>query len=142
MDSEILSSNPEPNWFQITQAIRNCDAVFLIITGGITRQEHTQNWVAFEVGVAAALDKPVIAVRAESNTTVAIPYVNHYYSYTSTNPPPHWEKRLDKQFWSSHFGLMIRAILSDRNHDSPFPRTTCHTCKSNYYYHGPEDPFR
>ena len=53
-----LASSKDPNWLQIKRWIQDSDAVLLIITGEIIRQEHTQNWIAFEVGIAAGCDPP------------------------------------------------------------------------------------
>jgi hypothetical protein len=58
INSDELSRSQKPHWEQIKDAIQESDAILLILTGGIIRRQHTQNWVAFEVGVAAGCNPP------------------------------------------------------------------------------------
>jgi hypothetical protein len=78
VNRELLSQSTAPHWEQIRDLIHQSDGVFLILTQGILEQEHTQNWVAFEVGVAAGHNPsiPVIAVRGEG-VTIPLPYLTH-----------------------------------------------------------------
>jgi hypothetical protein len=142
MDSDELLRNPQPHWLQIKHSILMSDAVFLILSGGIIRQEHTQNWVAFEVGVAAGCDppKPVIVIKGE-DVEMPIPYLNHYYSYSPTSPAPHWNES-DKEERENRFTNLIRPILGNPNHKPTFPQTTCSHCRLCYYYHGYEQVYR
>jgi hypothetical protein len=53
MDYEKWSRNDRPNWMWIKDEIQKSSALFLILTKNIVKNEYTQNWVAFEIGVAA-----------------------------------------------------------------------------------------
>jgi len=45
-------------------------------------RHYTQNWVTFEVGVAAGCNKPVLVLEEINNITdFPIPYVSDYYQY-------------------------------------------------------------
>ena len=55
--------------------------------------------------------KPVIAIKAEK-MELAIPYLTHYFSYSSTLPPSHL-KELDKTKWYGLFRVLMHSILSD-----------------------------
>jgi hypothetical protein len=142
IDGDELARNPEPHWLQIKHSIQRSDAVLLILSGGITQQEHTQNWVAFEVGVAAGCDppKPVIAIKGE-DVKMPIPYVNYYYSYSPTFPAPHW-KESDRDNWGDRFDNILGPMLDDVNYKPGYPQNHCPHCKLRYYHHGPEQPFR
>lgn len=65
MNRDELARHQEPNWLQIRRAIQESAAVLLIITQGITQRMHTQNWVAFEVGIAAGHNPPVYNIITE-----------------------------------------------------------------------------
>jgi hypothetical protein len=133
-----LSRTPDPHWLYIKSWIQKSDAVFLILSGGITEQEHTQNWVAFEVGVAAGCNppKPVIAIKGE-DVVIPIPYLTHYYSYSPTVPASQW-RASGTDLWHGQSKMGMHPMLSDPNYKVPFLPTTCSHCKLRYYYHGSE----
>jgi hypothetical protein len=137
-----LSRSEKPHWEQIKDSIQKSDAVLLILTRGITQQEHTQNWVAFEVGVAAGCDPPkrVIAIKGE-DVEIPIPYVEHYYSYSSTFPAPQWEES-GRDTWENQFKMTIYPMLSNVNYKPKSLENHCPHCKLRYYHHGPKRPDR
>lgn len=145
MNRDELSRSQKPHWEQIKDAIQESDAVLLILTRGITQQKHTQNWVAFEVGVAAGCDPPkrVIAIRAEG-VQIPIPYLDHYYSYSTPFPPaPHSRRRLTMQHEESQFNAIMYPMLSNVNYKPHFPQNHCPHCKLRYYHHSSgERPFK
>ena len=140
INGDGLSRSQKPHWAQIKDAIQESDAVLLILSGGIIEQEHTQNWVAFEVGVAAGCNppKPVIAIRSE-NVQIPIPYLNHYYPYSPSNPAPHWRES-DRENLEGRFKVIMHPMLSDANYKPGFPQNHCPHCKLCYYHHGGEQP--
>jgi hypothetical protein len=142
INGDELSRSQKPHWEQIKDAIHESDAVLLILSGGIIEQEHTQNWVAFEVGIAAGCNppKPVIAIRAE-NVQIPIPYLNYYYPYSPPNPAPHWRES-DREKLEGMFKAIMYPLLSDANYKPGFPQNHCPHCKLRYYHHGGEQPPR
>lgn len=140
MNMEELSLSQDAYWLQIKNRIQESDAVLLILSGGIIEREHTQNWVAFEVGVAAGCDKPVIAIRGE-DVNIPIPYLNHYYAYSPTFPAPYW-KESESQNWEGLFHARIYPMLSNANYRPPGLQNHCPHCKLCYFHHGWEQPFR
>jgi len=53
---------------------------FLILTRNLTKTEYTQNWVAFEVGVASTIDPTIpVIVFTEENVDFPVPYLTHYF---------------------------------------------------------------
>ena len=142
INKDELSRSPDPHWLQIKSWIQKSDAVFLILSQGITGQEHTQNWVAFEVGVAAGCNppKPVIAIKAE-DVVIPIPYLTHYYSYSPTFPAPQW-RASGTDLWQGQSKITMYPMLSNVNYKPQFPPTICSHCKLRYYYHGSEDVFK
>lgn len=53
MEFEKWSRNYNPNWLWIRKEIQKSKALFVVLTKNITERKHTQNWVSFEIGVAA-----------------------------------------------------------------------------------------
>lgn len=86
MEYEKWSRSGNPNWMWIRNEIKKSKALFLILTKNITKREYTQNWVAFEIGVAAACDPPVpVFVFKEQKVDFPVPYVNHYFHQPRSN---------------------------------------------------------
>jgi hypothetical protein len=137
VDNEMLARSPDPYWEQIRNMIqRESDAVFLILTRGITEQEHTQNWVAFEIGIAAGHNPPipVIAVSGEG-VTIPIPYVNHYYSYSSTFSPRPGDQE-NRQRLENRFFNVMNPMISDPHNYHPLPLfRQCTNCNLQYHHH-------
>lgn len=76
------ASQSKPAWHNILERIRESDAVFLLLGANVVRTRYTQNWVAFEVGISSAFQKPVWVF--ESSRTVVefpIPYLNAYFVF-------------------------------------------------------------
>jgi hypothetical protein len=79
-ESESLSRGDRPKWMWIRDEILKSKALFLILTKNIAEKTHTQNWVAFEIGVASTRS-PVIPVLLfkEQNVNFPVPFVSHYF---------------------------------------------------------------
>jgi len=136
MNEAALRNNEKPYWLQIKQQIEKADALILIISEGITQKEFTQNWVAFEVGVAAGCNppKPVIAIQGQE-VRIPMPYVTHYFSYSNTLPPSNIK---DPKSWRGQFNLLSYNLFTNTEYRPEQPMIRCPMCKSKYYYHGPE----
>lgn len=131
-------AGPLPDWKWIKDEIQRSEALFVILTNGVVRSEHTQNWVAFEIGVAAGCDppKPVFVIRGESAVNFPVPYLNHYFSYSQTvlaaqpGIPPEQQKAATSSIM--HEWIMNPNVI---------PKTTpmvCPECRISFYYHGKE----
>lgn len=68
-----------PDWLWIQQEIARSKALILFITSNILHREYTQNWIAFETGIAATLAprKPVWIFQI-ARVNFRIPYLTHY----------------------------------------------------------------
>ncbi len=82
MEYEGWHRNKEPNWKWIRKEITKSKALFVILTKNVASIMHTRNWVAFEIGVAAASipQKPVYVFN-EEGVDFAVPYLNHYFPH-------------------------------------------------------------
>jgi hypothetical protein len=80
MEVEKWSISAKPNWLWIRDEIKKSRALFLLLTKNIIRKLHTQNWVAFEIGLASMCipSIPVFVFR-EENVNFPVPYLNHYF---------------------------------------------------------------
>lgn len=111
----------------------------MIISDGVTNFEYTQNWIAFEVGIAAGCDppKPVIAIQA-TGVRIPMPYVTHYYSY-SNNVPTAVAAGNGTKTMPGHslFNILMQGPLEDSFKPENL-RISCPRCKTSYHYHCPE----
>jgi len=71
-----------PAWQKITNEIRSSEALFVLLGPNLSKTIHTQNWVAFEVGLACAFDKEVWVFEQEgSYIEFPVPYLTDYMIY-------------------------------------------------------------
>lgn len=94
-----------PSWKTIEDHISGSEALFLLLGPHIRQSVHTQNWVAFEVGLACAMHKDVwIFEQDGANIEFPIPYFTDYMIYS-----------LD---FSDHFGY-VRKVIEGYGHVVP-----------------------
>ena len=68
-----------PAWETIRNKVGESDAVFLLLGSNIRQSIHTQNWVAFEVGMACSMGKDVwIFEHEDADVEFPIPYLTDY----------------------------------------------------------------
>lgn len=71
-----------PAWEKIKEQLKSSEAVFLLLGPNIQRTCFTENWVAFEVGLACAFSKEVwVFEPMNMNVDFPIPYVTDYMPY-------------------------------------------------------------
>ena len=71
-----------PAWERIVDEINLSQALFVLLGPNIHKTIHTQNWVAFEVGLACAFGKEVwVFEQAGSYIEFPIPYLTDYSIY-------------------------------------------------------------
>ena len=76
-----------PNWRKIRDQIKNSEAVFLLLGPNIKRNYYTENWVAFEVGLACAFEKEVwVFEPVNLELDFPVPYVTDYMEYNLDIP--------------------------------------------------------
>jgi hypothetical protein len=86
MEYEKWSRNKKSNGLWIIEEIQKSKAIFIIITKNTIKIEHTQNWVSFEIGVAATCDPKIpIIVFKEQDIDFPIPYLTHYFNESLSN---------------------------------------------------------
>jgi hypothetical protein len=146
MEYEKWSRNNKPNWFWIKNEIQKSAALFLVLTKNIVKKEYTQNWVAFEVGVASNCNPSVpVFVFKEQNIDFPVPYVNHYFDQSLSNT---------QRLYSGDFSLMLLNVLFHGikesfikgvitgSFDLPDEGTTkCSKCLLSFHYWGYEEEF-
>ncbi len=77
----------ETAWEQILSAIRQSQALFVILSDNLQSSPHTQNWVGMEVGIACAQKKPVyVFENIRQPVLFPIPYLTDYVLYDLNNP--------------------------------------------------------
>lgn len=125
------------DWEWIKDGIVSSEAVFLILIEHIMgeRHEHTQNWISYEVGVAASFNK-ILYVFRENSVKFAVPYLTNYAPY-SVRPKldAKWiDEESKKTFHDLLFNVM-KAIISDPAGKKPH-KIKCSNCKIVFRYHG------
>lgn len=71
-----------PSWFQIRNEMSSSAMVFLLLGPNIRSSIHTQNWVAFEVGLACAFGRDVwVFEQGGSYIEFPVPYLTDYMIY-------------------------------------------------------------
>jgi hypothetical protein len=77
-----------PAWETIKNQIFSSEAVFLLLGPNIRTSAHTQNWIAFEVGLACASGKDVwVFEDLGSSIDFPIPYLTDYSLYNFGDKP-------------------------------------------------------
>ncbi len=65
-----------------TEEIKQSKAAFVLLGPNVELTIYTRNWISFEIGLAAALGKPIwVFEPIQSNIKFPIPYLNHYMQY-------------------------------------------------------------
>jgi hypothetical protein len=83
MEFETLGS---PQWQDIRNAIATSETTFLLLGPKVRSSIHTQNWIAFEIGVSCAFGKDVwVFEQAGSKIKFPIPYLTDYLMYNLDN---------------------------------------------------------
>ena len=76
-----------PAWQPIKSEIKASETVFLLLGPNIRSSIHTQNWVAFEVGLACSFGKDVwVFEQSGSAMEFPIPYLTDYMIYDLEDP--------------------------------------------------------
>jgi hypothetical protein len=71
-----------PDWNEIDKQIQDSLATFLLLGPNVKNSDHTQNWIAFEVGLSCAYKKRVwVFEQMDSKINFPIPYVTDYMPY-------------------------------------------------------------
>jgi hypothetical protein len=133
------SKNHEPNWLWIKNQIVRSRALFVILSKGLIAQEHTQNWVAFEIGVAAGCDPPIpVCVITGEHVRFPVPYLNHYFPYSTTSA------RLTPAGQTLSKGgsdSIMKLCILQPNHSPKERLVCCNCCRTEFYMHGIEQEF-
>ncbi len=83
-----------PAWRTIRNAINNSVAVFFLVGNELVKNQdngdsgwrHTQNWIAYEIGVACQKGIDVWAVCDNVNINFPMPYINNYFNLSLKRP--------------------------------------------------------
>ncbi len=141
VQDEVLRDG-EANWQWIRKQIWNSEALFVILSKGLTAREHTQNWVAFEIGVAAGCEppKPVFVIIGE-NVVFPVPYLNHYFPYSVTNKPPGFRES-SEILWKGNVDGLMKTYIQDPYLAPKTKQINCRQCRTDFYMHGADSDFK
>jgi hypothetical protein len=112
-----------PHWKEIDKHIQDSPTTFLLLGPNVRNSDHTQNWIAFEVGLSCAHGKRVWVFEVmKSKINFPIPYVTDYMPYI-----------LDGLSFN-----YIRGIIESYRDRTRIPKgleTECRYCHSVFFTH-------
>ena len=133
---EFESTYP-PSWSQIKNEMSSSELVFLLLGPNIRSSIHTQNWVAFEVGLACAFGKDVwVFEQGESSIEFPVPYLTDYMIY-NLNVSGHFNY-VRKVLEAYKRPIPIFPLLDHPRKKRNIPRgmwMSCGECGTNYALH-------
>lgn len=128
-----------PAWQNIRNQVSSSDAVFLLLGPNIRRCIHTQNWVAFEVGLACAFGKEVwVFEQYGSYIEFPVPYLTDYMLYDLNNRTHFEYVRRIIEGYGKPLYIFPLGVDHRTKRNIPIGRwITCpyENCKSSYYPH-------
>ena len=102
-----------PNWKWIKDEIQKSSAL-LVLTKHLVKNEYTQNWVAFEIGVAATSHPAIpIFVFREHNIDFPAPYLNYYFDRPMSNTNLVSQRDVSSTILNAIFHRLKESILED-----------------------------
>jgi hypothetical protein len=134
--------NEEANWRWIRRQIQKSEALFVILSKGLIAREHTQNWVAYEIGVAAGCEppKPVFVITGEK-VEFPVPYLNHFFPYSIANRPEGL-RQVPEAVWNRNVDGLMKKYIENPHLTDKAGRVRCKTCRTEFYFHGSSRCFR
>lgn len=146
--------------YWIWKNIANSKALFLLLTESVAGILHTRNWVAFEIGIAFTLKKPIWVFReiGEVEPTVTfpmwafqmkeheefnVPYLDHFIPYpTVLNDKGQWlSDEYEKIAEETLFENMERIIRNPTEKKKDLI-VQCGDCRLEFCYHGTNHKFK
>jgi hypothetical protein len=147
MEFESWSRNNMPNWIWIREQIQKSRALFLILTKNIVEKPYTQNWIAFEIGVACSTNPPIpVYVFREEDVKFPVPYLTWYFdepfsSLDHSRPKDFSEIFLEFFRHILRYTVFVNIVLSEiynmnKKDDWKETSLTCSKCKLDFNYFG------
>lgn len=138
---ETYRRGEKPNWVWIKEEIEKSKALLLFITPKILEKEHTQNWIAYETGIASASNPPKpVWIFQVAPIEFKIPYLTHYILMTEFATQAE-ASRLSENKIFEVFKMLLQAIgLLGLREAIKKPETSfglnikCSNCRVNFNY--------
>ena len=145
----------EPNWSWISRHIDMSDTVgvFVLLTRNVIdtndskRTLATQNWVAYEIGIAATASKPVFVFK-EEDVDFPVPYLTNYMPYSVTevltSDEKEWLSPENAKNAKDRYMRTMRSMIEDlkTGRECPAPKYRCDKCLLSFHYHGTSHSFK
>jgi hypothetical protein len=145
----------EPNWTWISRHIckSNTIGVFVLLTRNVIDNNNTkrtlatQNWIAYEIGIASASSKPVFVFK-EEDVDFPVPYLTNYMPYSVTNiltsDEKEWQNHCYAKTVKDSYAKTMRYMIKDLKdgHECPTPKCQCNRCLISFHYHGTDSHFK
>lgn len=111
-------------------------ALFLVLTKNLFKNEYTQSWVAFEIGVAATAPAIPIFVFIEHNVDFPVPYLNYYFDQPMSNTNLVSQRDVSSTILNAIFHSLKESILEEIGEDKN--PVICSNCLLEFAYFGRE----
>ena len=125
---EFENINPPPSFF-VRDNVNNSDAIFVLLSKYLIDQQHTNNWVSFEVGLAVNCKKTNISSEhghnepgldvwvfepLDEDINFAVPYCTYYMRYEPTLERLKWLRdMLRGDTTTGRFGVPVTCPYKD-----------------------------
>jgi hypothetical protein len=150
---------------QVENDIKQCHAIFVILSANVEGIMHTRDWVAWETGVGTQNNKDIwVFERLSENGRISVitPQLRHYVVYEPNDNYLGYVHKIIESYDDSHvlgtvlagvgLGALIAAtgggallggaaglVLSDKTAERPMPpQRQCARCTSAYHVHLPQ----
>ncbi|MBA7503677.1 hypothetical protein ES706_02288 [subsurface metagenome] len=124
---EFEDINPPPSLF-IRDSVNKSEAIFVLLSKYLVDQQHTNNWVSFEVGLAANSTKVNVSPEyshselgldiwvfepLDEDINFTVPYCTYYMRYETTLEMLKWLRDMLKGDTARRFGVPATCPYED-----------------------------
>ena len=113
---ELEDVVPPPSVY-IREQVNQSDAVFVLLSQPLTELPHTNNWVAFEVGLAANCGAQGLDVWVfeplDEHIDFAVPYFTHYMRYHTERNALTWLRDMLRETKAESIGIPVQCSYDD-----------------------------
>lgn len=154
-----LSNTGPPHAGPIRKRIANSTSIFVVLSPQMIEQDHTRAWVAYEIGVAAGLELPVVVIEPEgADIPLKVPGATHYLRRpkdAATGLSPAWKhiartagrlspsprkegaETLPNMIWEA----LYNVVAAERDSSGLFSRVVCEATDCRIPFYAPDELF-
>jgi TIR domain len=147
MEYEKWSREGRPNWMWIKDGIQKSKALFLILTKNLVKEAYTQNWIAFEIGVASTrIPEIPVVVFKEEKVDFPVPFLSHFFDESFSRKGHLIRKDFSETLLEVESHVLIESFIDELvvNPSTGLDEDEtieCSKCLLRFHYWGKKDIF-